>query len=320
MTAVPNGIKMLRYNLVIVELPRRGWWILGAQIVRVLSQGVLRAFRGHHGDLVAVERHFRLQLEDLHPTALRMTVYHLGRRGELCLFEQSTVLLVKTHGLGPIVPHFLTQKSFTEGPWLVLAILWWLVNLLEHPNEAPDDTHMDIDASRCLSAVNYGSRPNVISLRCIYLPVPLNCAWGLLSDGPYNVADVVNLPKTSVRKGDKEEDVEWRSVMHLASTGQPLFQEQESPDQAADADTSVLEVEEVLDPQTPKPKGEIDKQRQEEQEKAKRELRKQEEARERQRKKEEKEKEQKAKADERVNRKRKEEEDKLATAAVAASP
>ena len=33
-TAVPNEIKMLRYNLVIVEVPRRGGWIPGAQIVR----------------------------------------------------------------------------------------------------------------------------------------------------------------------------------------------------------------------------------------------------------------------------------------------
>ena len=56
-TAVPNEIKMLKYNLVIVEVPRRGEWIHGAQIVRVLSQGVLGAFHGHHGDLVAVEQH-----------------------------------------------------------------------------------------------------------------------------------------------------------------------------------------------------------------------------------------------------------------------
>ena len=35
---------MLRYNLVIVEVPWRGGWILGAQIVRVLSQGVLAPF------------------------------------------------------------------------------------------------------------------------------------------------------------------------------------------------------------------------------------------------------------------------------------
>ena len=81
-TAVPNEIKMLKYNLVIVEVPRRGGWIPGAQIVRVLSQGVLGAFHGHHGDLVAVEQHLRSQLEDLYPTALRMAVYHLGRREE----------------------------------------------------------------------------------------------------------------------------------------------------------------------------------------------------------------------------------------------
>ena len=318
-TAVPNEIKMLKYNLVIFEVPRRGGWIPGAQIVRVLSQGVLGAFHGHHGDLVAVEQHLRSQLEDLYPTALRMAMYHLGRREEPYLFEQSTLLLVKTHGLGPAVPHFLTQKSFTERLWLGLAILWWLVNLLEDPNDDSDDTHMDGDASRCLWALYYGRRPDLISLGCIHLPVPLNCAWGVLSDGPYNAADVVNLLKTSVRKGDTEEDVEWQSVMHWASTGQPLFQ-QESPDQAADADTSESEVEEVPDPQTPKPKGKTDKQRQKEQEKAERELRKQEEARERQRKKEEKEKEKKAKEDERANCKRKEEEDKLATAAAAASP
>ena len=58
-TAVPNEIKMLKYNLVIVEVLRRGGWIPGAQIVRVLSQGVLGAFHGHHGDLVAVEQHLR---------------------------------------------------------------------------------------------------------------------------------------------------------------------------------------------------------------------------------------------------------------------
>ena len=44
MIAVPNEIKMLKYNLVIVEVPRRGGWIPGAQIVRVLSQGVLGVF------------------------------------------------------------------------------------------------------------------------------------------------------------------------------------------------------------------------------------------------------------------------------------
>ena len=131
---------------------------------------------------------------------------------------------------------------------------------------------------------------------------------------------MVNLLKTSVRKGDTEEDVEWRSVMHWASTGQPLFQQQKSPDQAAYTDTSELEVEEVPDLQTPKPKGKTDKEQQKEQEKAERELWKQEEARERQRKKEEKEKEKKAKEDNRANHKRKEEEGKLPTAAAAASP
>ena len=130
----------------------------------------------------------------------------------------------------------------------------------------------------------------------------------------------MNLLKTSVRKRDTEEDVEWRSVMHWASTGQPLFQQHESPDQAADADSSESEVEEMLDPQTTKPKGITDNQRQKEQEKAERELRKHEEARERQRKKEEKEKQKKAKEDERANRKRKEKEDKLAMVATTASP
>ena len=96
-----------------------------------------------------MEQHLRSQLEDLYPTALRMAMYHLGRREELYLFEQPTLLLVKTHGLGPAVPHFLTQKSFTEGLWLGLAFLWWSVNLLEDPNDDSDDTHMDGDASRC---------------------------------------------------------------------------------------------------------------------------------------------------------------------------
>ena len=201
---------------------------------------------------------------------------------------------MKTHGPGPALPHFLTQKSLTKGLWLGLAILWWLVNLLEDPNDDSDDTHMDGDASRCLWALYYGRRPDLISLGCIHLPVPLNCAWGVLSDCPYNAADVVNVLKTSVRKGDTEEDVEWRSVIQWASTGQPLFQQQESLDHAADADTSVSAFEEVPDPQTPKPKGKTDKQRQKWQEKAERELRKQEEARERQRKKQEKEKEKKA--------------------------
>ena len=267
-----------------------------------------------------MEQQLRSQLEDLYPTALRMDVYHLGRREKPCLFEQSTLLLVKTHGLGLAVPHFLTQKSLTEGLWLGRAILWWLLYLLQDPNGDSDDTHMDVDASRSLWALYYGRRPDLISLGYIHLPVPLNCAWGVLSDGPYNAADVVNLLKTSVRKGDTEEDVEWRSVMHWASTGQPMFQQQESHDQAADADTSESEVEEVPDPQTPKPKGKTDEQRQKEHEKGERELRKPAEAREWQRKKEEKQKEKKAKEDERANRKRKEEEDKLAMAAAAASP
>ena len=267
-----------------------------------------------------MEQHLHSQLEDLHPMALRLAVYNLGRRQAPYLFEQSTVLLVKTNGLGPAMPHFLTQKSLTEGVWLGLAIVWWLVNLLEDPNDDSDDTHMNGDASCCLWALYYGRRPNLISLGCIHLPVPLNCAWGVLSDGLYNAADVLNLLKTSVWKGDTEEDVEWRSVMHWASTAQPPFHKQESPDQAADADRSESEVEEVPDLQTAKPKGKTNEQRQNEQEKAEHELRKQEEAREWQRKKEEKEKEKKAKEDERANRKRKEEEDKLATAAAAASP
>ena len=213
-TAVPNEIKMLNYNLIIVAVPRQRGWIPGAQMVRVLSQGVFGAFHGHHGDLVVVEQHLHSQLEDLYPTALRMAVYHLGRREEPYLFEKSHLLLVKTHGLGRAAPHFLTQKSFNEGLWLGLAILWCFVNLLEDPNDDSDDTHMDGDASRCLWALYYGRRPDLISLGCIHLPVPLNCAWAVLSGGPYKVADVVNLLKTSVQKGDTEEDVEWRSVTH----------------------------------------------------------------------------------------------------------
>ena len=86
-TVVPNEIKMLRYTVVIVEVPRQGGWIPRAQIVCVLFQGVLGAFHGHHGDLVAVEQHLRSQLEDLYRTALRMVVYHQGRREEPYLFE-----------------------------------------------------------------------------------------------------------------------------------------------------------------------------------------------------------------------------------------
>ena len=181
------------------------------------------------------------------------------------MFEQSTLLRVKTHGVGPAVPHFLTQKSFTEGLWVGLAILWWLVNLLEHPNDDTDDTHMDMDASCSLWALYYGRRPDLIGLGCIHLPVPLNCSWGVLSYVPYNAADVVTLLKTSVRKGDTEEDVEWRSAMQWASTGSLLFQQQESPDQAVDADSSEEEDEEVPNPQTPKPEGKTDKQRRKEQ-------------------------------------------------------
>ena len=77
-----------------------------------------------------------------------------------------------------------------------------------------DDTHRDFDASRCLWALYYGRRPDLINLGSIHLPFPLNRAWGVLSYGPYTAADVVNLLKPSVRKGDTEEDVEWRSVMH----------------------------------------------------------------------------------------------------------
>ena len=194
------------------------------------------------------------------------------------------------------------------------------MNLLEDPNDDSDDTHMDVDASCCLWALHYGRRPHLISLGCIHLPVPLNCSWCVLSYGPYVAADVVNLLKTRLRKGDTEEDGEWRSGTRWASTGRLLFQQQESPDQAADADKTGSEVEEVPDPQTPKPKGETDKQPQKEQEKAEGELQKQEEARERQGKKEEKEKEEKPKEDKRGNRKRKEEEDKLATTAAGASP
>ena len=53
-TTLPNEIRILKCNLVIVKVPQRGGWIPGAQIVRVRSQGVLGNFNGHHGDLVAV--------------------------------------------------------------------------------------------------------------------------------------------------------------------------------------------------------------------------------------------------------------------------
>ena len=73
---------MRKNNLVIVQVTRRGGCVHGAQIVRVPSQEVLGDFHGHHGDLVAVQERLRLQLEDLYPTALRMAVYHPGRREE----------------------------------------------------------------------------------------------------------------------------------------------------------------------------------------------------------------------------------------------
>ena len=101
--------------------------------------------------------------------------------------------------------------------------MWWLVNLLEDPSDVTHDRHMDINASRCLWALYCVRHPDVMSLGYIHLLVPLNCAWGVLFDGPYNAANVVNLLKTSIRKGDTQEDFEWRSVMHSASTGQPLF-------------------------------------------------------------------------------------------------
>ena len=83
---------------------------------------------------------------------------------------------MKTHGLGPMVPHLLTQKSFIEDLGLGLAILWWLVNLREDPNDYTADTTMVTHASHCLWALYYGRRPDVISLGSIHLPVPLNCA------------------------------------------------------------------------------------------------------------------------------------------------
>ena len=212
MTTLPNEIKMLKYNLVMVEVPRRRGWIPGAHMVCVLSQGVLGAFHGHHVDLVTVEQHLRWQLEDLYPIALRMAIYHLGRTEEPYLFEPSPLLRVKTHVLGLDVPHFLTQKSFTKGLWLSWAILWWLVNLLEDPNNDSEDTTMDTYASRSLRALYYGRRPDRINLGCIHLPVPWNCAWRVRSEGLYRAAHVVNLLNTSVRKGDTEKDVQWRST------------------------------------------------------------------------------------------------------------
>ena len=88
------------------------------------------------------------------------------------------------------------------------------MNSLEDPNDDSDDTHMDVDPSRYLWALYHGRRPDLITLGCIHLPVPLKCAWGVLSSGPYNAADVMNLLKTRVRIGDTEEDFDRRSVMH----------------------------------------------------------------------------------------------------------
>ena len=82
------------------------------------------------------------------------------------------------------------------------------MNFVEDPNDDTDNTHMDIDAMRCLWALYYCRCPDLINLGCIHLPIPFNCAWGVLSHGPYNAADVVNLLKTRARKGDTEEDVE----------------------------------------------------------------------------------------------------------------
>ena len=93
-----------------------------------------------------MEQHLRSQLEDLYQKSLCMAVYNPGRREEPYLFERSTVL--KARGLGPAVSHSLTQKSFTKGLPLGLAILWWLLNALEDANYNIDDTHIDIYASR----------------------------------------------------------------------------------------------------------------------------------------------------------------------------
>ena len=62
-----------------------------AQIVRVLSQGVLGTFHGDTRTLVAVEHHPRSQLEDLYPKGPCMVVYHLGRREERYFFEHLTL-------------------------------------------------------------------------------------------------------------------------------------------------------------------------------------------------------------------------------------
>ena len=132
-TALRNEIKLLKYNLVIVEVARRGGWIRGAQISAcAVSMGTWRLSWTPEG-FGRCGRTFPFAIGISYPTALRMAVYHLGRREEPYLFEQSTLLFVETHILRPAVPHFLTHNWFTEGPWLGLAILWWLVNLLEAP-------------------------------------------------------------------------------------------------------------------------------------------------------------------------------------------
>ena len=84
------------------------------------------------------------------------------------------MLLVKTHGLGHAMPHFLTQKSFTKGKLLGLAILWWLVNLLENPNDDSDDTIMDTDASRCLWALRPPPQRDQSSLYPLACPLELH--------------------------------------------------------------------------------------------------------------------------------------------------
>ena len=72
---------------------------------------------------------------------------------------------------------------------------------------------------------------------------------------------MANLMKTSVRKVDMKEDGQWRSVMQWASTGEPLFQQHESPQHAGDGDSGEEEVKEVTDLQTPKPQRKTNKQR-----------------------------------------------------------
>ena len=121
----------------------------------------------------------RLQTSDFIPIAAQHLFAWLStiwgaEKNRICWNSQLYCLL-KTHGLGPTVPHFLTQKSFIEGLWLGLANLWSLVNLPEDPNDETDDTHRDIDASRCLWALYYGLRPDLIGLGCAQLPIPLNC-------------------------------------------------------------------------------------------------------------------------------------------------